>query len=128
MLVSICMATYNGGKYIKEQMDSILAQEFKENPDAEMEIVVSDDGSTDDTLQIVEAYHDPRIRIVHHVHHRKYKYYKTLRTVTDNFVNAINNSRGEYIFFTDQDDVWYPWKVDRQLTCLRNWGGKLLCF
>lgn len=56
-LVSVCMATYNGGKYIREQVDSILNQEFKENPNVELELVVSDDGSTDDTIQILEAYH-----------------------------------------------------------------------
>ena len=55
------MATYNGGKYIREQVDSILNQEFKENPNVELELVVSDDGSTDDTIQILEAYHDPRM-------------------------------------------------------------------
>lgn len=60
-LVSVCMAKYNGGKYIREQVDSILNQEFKENPNVELELVVSDDGSTDDTIQILEAYHDPRM-------------------------------------------------------------------
>ena len=60
-LVSVCMGTYNGGKYIREQVDSILNQEFKENPNVELELVVSDDGSTDDTIQILEAYHDPRM-------------------------------------------------------------------
>lgn len=123
MLISICMATYNGGNYIREQMDSILAQEFKENPDTEMEIIISDDGSTDETLQILEAYNDPRIKIIHHNKHKNYQYYKTLRKITDNFVNAIDNAKGEYLFLSDQDDIWYPWKVDRQLTQLKNWGG-----
>ena len=54
MLVSICMATYNGGKFIREQVDSILNQEFTENEGVEIELVVSDDGSTDDTIQILE--------------------------------------------------------------------------
>ena len=52
------MATYNGAKYIKEQMDSILSQRFKENDNVELEIIVSDDGSTDDTISILESYHD----------------------------------------------------------------------
>lgn len=60
MLVSICMATYNGGKFIREQVDSILNQEFKVNQNVELELVVSDDGSTDDTIPILEAYHDAR--------------------------------------------------------------------
>lgn len=76
-LVSVCMATYNGGKYIREQVDSILNQEFKENPNVELELVVSDDGSTDDTIQILEAYHDPRIKIFAHKDKKKYKYLKS---------------------------------------------------
>lgn len=55
------MATYNGAKYIREQVDSILNQEFTENKNVEMELVVSDDGSTDDTLKILESYGDSRI-------------------------------------------------------------------
>ena len=66
MLISICMAAYNGAKYLREQVDSILNQEFTENKDVEMELVVSDDGSTDDTLKILESYGDSRIKIFHH--------------------------------------------------------------
>ena len=47
MRISVCMATYNGGKYLREQMDSILNQDLSAYPDAELEVVVSDDGSTD---------------------------------------------------------------------------------
>ena len=61
MLISVCMATYNGAKYLREQVDSILQQEFRHNSDVEMELVVSDDESTDDTVRILESYHDPRI-------------------------------------------------------------------
>lgn len=121
------MATYNGGKYIKEQMDSILAQEFKENLDVEMEVIVSDDGSTDDTLRTVEAYHDPRIRIVHHTEHKHHHYLNATREVTANFDFAIRQAKGDYIFLSDQDDVWYPWKVDKQLTQLRQVGGVNCC-
>lgn len=58
------MATYNGAKYIREQVDSILNQEFTENKDVEMELVVSDDGSTDDTLKILESYGDSRKMLI----------------------------------------------------------------
>ena len=50
------MATYNGAKYIKEQMDSILSHRFKENDNVELEIIVSDDGSTDDSLNKLLKY------------------------------------------------------------------------
>ncbi len=123
MLVSVCMATYNGGKYIREQVDSILNQEFKENTDVELEIVVSDDGSTDDTVKILEAYNDARIKIYHHRNTKKYKYLNATRACKCNFENAMGKAKGDYIFLSDQDDVWYPWKMDRQLTMLRKYGG-----
>lgn len=63
MLVSICMATYNGGKFIREQVDSILNQQFVENKDVELELVVSDDGSTDNTIDILKSYQDQRIKV-----------------------------------------------------------------
>ena len=122
-LVSVCMATYNGGKYIREQVDSILNQEFKENQNVELELVVSDDGSTDDTLQILEAYHDPRIKIFNHQNKKKYKYFNANRLASDNFGNALLNAHGDYLFFSDQDDVWMPSKLDKSLTILREYGG-----
>lgn len=122
-LVSVCMATYNGAKYIREQVDSILNQEFVENEDVELEIVVSDDGSTDGTLQILESYQDARIKFYHHTNHKKYKYFKANRMASANFENALSQARGEYIFLADQDDVWMPFKIDKSLTVLRQYGG-----
>ena len=123
ILVSVCMATYNGGKYIREQVDSILNQEFKENHGVELELVVSDDDSTDDTIQILESYHDVRIKIFKHQNNKKYKYLNATRACKCNFENAILKASGDYIFLSDQDDVWYPWKIDKQLSMLRNVGG-----
>ena len=57
--VAICMATYNGEKYIKEQIESIICQLSPED-----EIVVSDDGSTDGTIAIIQSFKDDRIKIV----------------------------------------------------------------
>lgn len=122
-LVSVCMATYNGGRYIREQVDSILHQEFKENQNVELELVVSDDGSTDDTIEILESYHDVRIKIFQHHNKRKYKYLNATRACKCNFENAMSKAKGDYIFLSDQDDVWYPWKIDKQLTMLRKLGG-----
>ena len=57
-MISVCIATYNGEKYIKEQLDSILSQlGYKD------EVIISDDGSADQTLVIVESYQDSRIKI-----------------------------------------------------------------
>lgn len=123
MKISICMATYNGGKYIREQLESILHQEFKENTDVEMEIIISDDGSTDDTLQIINKFNDGRIKIYHHQHTKKHKHYKAMFACTENFANAISKASGDYIFLSDQDDIWYSWKIDKTLTVLKKNGG-----
>ncbi len=96
-MVSVCIATYNGEKYIKEQLDSILCQLEKND-----EIVLSDDHSVDNTLNIVESCKDNRIHIF--TNNRK-------RGVCGNFENAISNSKGDYIFLSDQDDFWLPQKV-----------------
>ena len=60
-MVSVCMATYNGERFIKEQIDSILCQLA-----AEDELIISDDGSTDKTLEVIESYGDNRIKVLHH--------------------------------------------------------------
>lgn len=106
-MISVCLATYNGEKYIKEQLDSILCQLSDED-----EVVVSDDCSTDDTIKIIESVGDKRIKIFHHD--------KTTRKfpfdyATFNFENALKHSNGDYIFLADQDDVWHPCKVEKMM-------------
>ena len=97
------MATYNGEKYLKEQIDSILCQ--IESTD---ELVISDDGSTDNTVKIINSYNDDRIKLFSHLPSKsKYRFDKT----THNFENAINHSTGNIIILADQDDVWLPNKV-----------------
>ncbi len=95
--ISVCIATYNGEKYIREQLDSILKQLGIND-----EIIVSDDGSTDNTLQILKEIQDDRIKIVQN---------SLKRGVTHNFANALMNAKGDYIFLSDQDDIWLPNKV-----------------
>lgn len=91
-MISICIATYNGEKYIKEQLDSILMQ--LEDDD---EVIISDDSSTDTTIKIIESYNDNRIRI--------YKNQK-FKSPIFNFENALNIASGDYIILSDQDDIW----------------------
>jgi glycosyltransferase involved in cell wall biosynthesis len=106
--VSVCMATYNGEKYIREQIASILCQ-----LSAEDEIIISDDGSTDKTIEAIQSFGDGRIKIFHH-EKEKNNYSGTLKTcfmVGKNAYNALKNASGDYIFWADQDDIWLENKV-----------------
>ena len=97
-MISICLITYNGEKYINEQLDSILCQ-----LSADDEVVVSDDGSTDRTLSIIRDYNDNRLRIISN---------SGKHGVVYNVENALREVKGDYIFLADQDDVWLPGKVE----------------
>ncbi len=95
---SVCMATFNGGKYLKEQLDSILRQLSTED-----ELIISDDGSTDETLAILAEYAqtDSRIKL----------FDGPRKGLIANFGHAILQARGEIIFLADQDDVWLEKKI-----------------
>lgn len=116
MRVSVCMATYNGAEHIIEQMLSILNQKFTIH-DVELEVIVSDNNSSDDTIELIRNLNDSRVKIISHAK-KKYRHYKSLLSVTKNFENAIKNSTGEFVFLSDQDDIWYPNKIDTMLTYL----------
>lgn len=105
-MISVCIATYNGEKYIREQLDSILSQL---GPDDE--VVVSDDGSTDSTLDIVKSYQDARIKVYHHDSSSVTTKF-LLDKPTHNFENALRHANGDIIFLSDQDDVWIGGKVE----------------
>lgn len=94
--ISVALATYNGEKYIKDQLFSILNQ-LEDND----EIVISDDGSTDKTILYIKEINDTRIRIIQ----------GPRKGVKQNFSNAIENCNGKYIFLSDQDDIWCNNKV-----------------
>lgn len=98
LAISVCMATYNGQKYLREQIDSILCQLSEDD-----ELVISDDHSTDETVEIIRSYDDRRIRLYSN---------ELAKGVTHNFENALNKSKGDVIFFADQDDVWLPTKIE----------------
>jgi glycosyltransferase involved in cell wall biosynthesis len=91
------MATYNGEKYIYTQLESILCQLGEKD-----EVIISDDSSTDKTLEIIGSFKDERIKI-----HKYNTYYNPIF----NFENALKNASGDIIFLSDQDDVWEENKV-----------------
>ena len=107
---SICIATYNGEKYIHEQLSSILSQ-----INIDDEVIISDDNSTDNTIQIINSINDPRIKLINGGFHN----------FTFNFENAIKQAKGEYIFLADQDDVWLPNKYTTTLNALKTYD--LIC-
>ena len=104
-MISVCMATYNGAEFVLEQINSILIQ-LGEND----ELIISDDGSSDDTKAIITSVNDHRIKLMEN----KYKH-----GYTANFYNALKYAKGEYIFLSDQDDIWLPNKVEMVLKHLR---------
>lgn len=101
-MISVCIATYNGEKYIKEQVDSIIKQLGPND-----EIIVSDDGSTDGTIGILQRYKDDRMKIYHHESSGA----NAFERVTNNFENALTHASGDYVFLSDQDDIWADDKV-----------------
>ena len=96
-MISVCMATYNGEKYIREQLISILKQIGKND-----EVIVSDDGSVDGTLKVIKSINDSRIKI--HINTGQHGF-------THNFENSLKYAKGDYIFLSDQDDIWQDNKV-----------------
>lgn len=115
-MISVCIATFNGERFIKKQLDSILSQIGDED-----EIIISDDGSTDKTLEIIEEYGDKRIKIYSHQKKQDLQKIKKLRNfylATSNFENALVRVQGDYIFLADQDDIWKNDKVIKTIKCL----------
>lgn len=117
-MVSVCMATYNGERFVKEQIDSILPQ-LSEND----ELIISDDGSTDNTLAIIKSYNDSRIKIFYHEKnpaYEKIKHGRNFYYATSNFENALKQAQGDYIFLSDQDDIWVSGKIANCIKELQN--------
>ena len=102
MKISIALCTYNGEKFIAEQLQSLFDQTVKAD-----EIVVSDDGSKDKTLEIINEFknkNDIPIRILEH---------KENFGVFKNFEYCIKQCNGDIVFTCDQDDYWMPTKLEK---------------
>lgn len=97
------MATYNGAEYVVEQLESIRTQSMPVD-----EVIIHDDRSTDDTVAIVEKY------IREHGLERTWKVSQNPKNLgyAANFISAVKETAGEYIFFCDQDDIWVPDRVE----------------
>ena len=110
--ISVCIATYNGEKYIKEQLDSILSQLSRDD-----EVIIVDDCSKDNTVDIIKTFNDERIKL--------YFNKSNLRHVKT-FENAISSSSGDIIFLSDQDDIWCKGRVHLMVDKIKNSDALLL--
>ena len=117
MNISVCMATYNGEKYVHDQLESILKQLSDDD-----EVIICDDQSTDKTIQRVKAFDDSRIKLYKNEYRLGY---------VRNFERALNLASGDYIFLADQDDIWPDGRVSTMLNDLELGGvivGNLISF
>ncbi|MEE0133391.1 MAG: glycosyltransferase family 2 protein [Treponema sp.] len=112
-LISVAMTTYNGEKYLREQIDSILNQTYQN-----LEIVICDDCSTDGTFGILEEYGRRDSRIKLRRNERNLGFIK-------NFEQAVSLCTGDFIALSDQDDIWEPWKLEESVKNIE--GYDLLC-
>jgi glycosyltransferase involved in cell wall biosynthesis len=106
--IAILMATYNGEKYLKEQIDSIIAQTFQN-----WHLYVHDDGSKDCTVSIINEYIDKypeKISLMN---------YPSQGGACMNFLSMLNQVISQYYMFCDQDDVWLPEKIEKEYDCIK---------
>lgn len=109
MKVEILMATYNGEKYLREQLDSILKQTFKD-----WQLIIRDDNSIDNTMKILSDYEkkDKRIKILRDT--------KGNLGFVKNFEELLKNSSKEFVMFSDQDDYWMENKIEKYVKVIES--------
>ena len=116
-MISIAMTTYNGARFVEAQLRSILEQ--TRQPD---EIVICDDGSRDDTVniirRIIKTSGTDRIRLVENEQNLGY---------IRNFYKAISLTKGDYIFLADQDDIWHREKIEKSMAVMECTGAAAIC-
>lgn len=116
--IEVLLAAFDGASYIEEQLDSILNQTVMD-----IRILVSDDGSRDETRTILERYENRYPGQVVCIHRpKKGKYQNRERQIPApamNFFWLMSQAEGDYVLFSDQDDVWSPRKVERLLEKMR---------
>jgi len=103
--VSVCLALYNGEKFIREQIESILSELCQYD-----EVIICDDASTDGSCSIIQAINDSRITLIRNTSNIGY---------VKNFEKAISLAKGDIIFLSDQDDIWVKGKVKKVLTAFQ---------
>lgn len=112
--VDILLATYNGEKYLKEQLDSIINQTYKD-----FRLIISDDGSTDSTCDILEEYVKKDSRIIIYCQ-------KKNLGVTKNFEFLLSKVENDFFMFSDQDDIWKKDKIEKCLNKINESNADLV--
>ncbi len=102
--VSVIIPSYNHGRFIRQCIQSVLDQTFQD-----FEIIITDDGSSDRSVEIIEEFVDPRIKLFKHLVNKG-------ASVAAN--NCIINSTGKYVAMLSSDDIWYPEKLEIQVKYL----------
>lgn len=113
--VSVVMCTYNGERYLREQLDSILAQTYPIH-----EIIIQDDGSTDRTLDIADGYAAKysNVRVIRNDHNLGFN---------ENFKDVAMKATGDYVAISDQDDVWYHDKIEKLVDAIGTHDMSFCC-
>lgn len=112
--IDVLLATYNGQKYLKEQIDSILNQTYKN-----IHLIISDDNSKDSTRAILEQYQKQDSRITIYLQEQNLGYIK-------NFEFLLKKVESDYYMLSDQDDVWLPEKIEKSMQTLKNQNADLV--
>lgn len=113
-LVSVILPSYNHGKYIGEAIESVLKQDFED-----FEFLISDDASSDNTVEIIKKYNDPRI---------KAHFFKSNQGATINGGYLLNQVKGKYVALINSDDVWLPNKLSTQVEFMESQPEYGACF
>jgi len=111
-LISVCLATYNGEKYLRKQLDSLVNQTYKN-----FELIVQDDCSSDQTVEVLNSYKD-KLNIEVYQNDKNIGYIK-------NFETVLKRAQGDFIAMCDQDDVWELNKLELLMT---NIGSSTLIY
>ncbi len=111
--VSVIMKVYNGEKYLREAIDSVLNQTF-----GDFELLILDDGSKDSSAEIVKSYTDSRIRLIQNAENEG---------IVAGQNRLISEAKGEYIAVLDCDDISYPERLEKQVTFLDKHTSYIMC-
>ena len=114
-LVSVCIPTYNGSQFLQESLESVKNQTYQN-----IEVIVSDNYSTDNTLNIVKKFKnevDFPVKI----------FLNKRKSIGENWNNCIEKSSGDYIQFLFQDDILLPDSIEEKLKCIKKNNLKLVC-